>query len=237
MIKTLTSEKNVQKTKKLKGCGGKEKWRCYIAYNGKEALSLFRKFAKDNSIAFLDVVIPTEPKEDAFSVGKANSTMSYVPTIMIIQRGTDADKLMGLEGGTNGYMVKTLSTAEVMTQVEASLCRIPKQEGDCSGIVTVSNLFIDINNYIVIIDGKKVSLTKREAELLWLLASNPQKTFSREDLLDILWGVNCFIDARTVDTHIKRLRAKLNLYPHLGWDVKTEHRIGYRFEITEKPII
>ena len=223
-----------KKTKAIKSLAGKENWRCYLAYNGKEALSLFRKFAKVNSISNLDVVIPIEPEEDALSIYKAGSAMTQVPTIMIIQRDPNAEKLMGLECGTNGYIVKTLSTDEVIERIETNLCRLPKQDVDCSGIVTVGNLFIDINYYTVNIDDKNVHLTKRETELLWFLASNPQKTFSREELKDILWGVDSLIDARAIDAHIKRLRAKLSLYPHCGWYIKTEHRIGYRFELVEE---
>jgi DNA-binding response OmpR family regulator len=127
-------------------------------------------------------------------------------------------------------MVKPFSPAEVMARIRAILRRIPKEEKQVRTIRT-ANLFIDIDNYLVTIDGQEVHLTKREKELLWLLASNPTKVFSRDNLLDSLWGYDYYGDSRTVDSHIKRLRAKLEEYPHPLWNIKTIWGVGYRFEL------
>ena len=119
-----------------------------------------------------------------------------------------------------------------ISRARAILRRIPQEEKE-DRTVEISNLFVDIDNYLVRIDGKEVALTKREKELLWLLASNPTKVFSRDNLLDSLWGYDYYDDSRTVDSHIKRLRAKLEAYPHPGWAIKTIWGVGYRFEVTE----
>ncbi|MBR4909273.1 MAG: response regulator transcription factor, partial [Acidaminococcaceae bacterium] len=182
---------------------------------------------KEISIVFLDVMMP---KKDGFTVCKAIRAMSQVPVIMITARSEDADKIMGLDIGADDYIVKPFSAAEVMARARAILRRIPHQEEAAARILTVANLVIDIDNYMVTIDGKEVPLTKREKELLWLLASNSKKVFSRDNLLDSLWGYDYFGDSRTVDSHIKRLRAKLDVFEHPGWAVKTIWGVGYRFE-------
>ena len=210
MNKVLIADDNAQITKVLKDYAGKEGWGSYIAYDGDEALRLFREFSK------------------------AIRAMSQVPVIMITARSEDADKIMGLDIGADDYIVKPFSAAEVMARSRAILRRIPQQEESKSRKLTVANLTIDIDNYMVTIDDNEVPLTKREKELLWLLASNSKKVFSRDNLLDSLWGYDYFGDSRTVDSHIKRLRAKLDAYEHPGWAVKTIWGVGYRFEIAEK---
>ena len=136
-------------------------------------------------------------------------------------------------GWISAPIVKPFSAAEVMARARAILRRIPQQEESKSRKLVIANLTIDIDNYMVTIDDKEVPLTKREKELLWLLASNSKKVFSRDNLLDSLWGYDYFGDSRTVDSHIKRLRAKLDAFEHPGWNVKTIWGVGYRFEITE----
>lgn len=180
-------------------------------------------------MVFLDVMMP---KKDGFEVCRAIRAKSMVPIIMITARGEDADKILGLDTGADDYIVKPFSPAEVMARARAILRRIPQEEKE-DRTVEISNLFVDIDNYLVRIDGKEVALTKREKELLWLLASNPTKVFSRDNLLDSLWGYDYYGDSRTVDSHIKRLRAKLEAFHHPGWAIKTIWGVGYRFEVTE----
>ena len=213
MNKVLIADDNTQITKVLKDYASKEGWGCYVAYNGEEALRLFREFSREITIVFLDVMMP---RKDGFAVCKAIRAMSQVPVIMITARS-----------------VKPFSAAEVMARARAILRRIPQQEESKSRKLVIANLTIDIDNYMVTIDDKEVPLTKREKELLWLLASNSKKVFSRDNLLDSLWGYDYFGDSRTVDSHIKRLRAKLDAFDHPGWNVKTIWGVGYRFEITE----
>ena len=221
MNKVLIADDNTQITKVLKDYASKEGWGCYVAYNGEEALRLFREFSREITIVFLDVMMP---RKDGFAVCKAIRAMSQVPVIMITARSEDADKIMGLDIGADDYIVKPFSAAEVMARARAILRRIPQQEESKSRKLVIANLTID---------DKEVPLTKREKELLWLLASNSKKVFSRDNLLDSLWGYDYFGDSRTVDSHIKRLRAKLDAFEHPGWNVKTIWGVGYRFEITE----
>ena len=233
MNKVLIADDNTQIAKVLKDYAGKEGWGSYIAYDGEEALRLFRDFEKEITIVFLDVMMP---KKDGFSVCKAIRAMSQVPVIMITARGEDADKIMGLDIGADDYIVKPFSTAEVMARARAILRRIPQQEDTGSRKLRIANLAVDLDNYMVTIDEKKVLLTKKEIELLWLLATNTKKVFTRDNLLDSLWGYDYFGDVRTVDSHIKRLRAKLDAFEHPAWAVKTIWGVGYRFEVTEMPV-
>ena len=228
MNRVLIADDNAQITKVLKEYASKEGWRSYIAYDGEEAIRLFREYANEISIVFLDVMMP---KKDGFTVCKAIRAMSQVPVIMITARGEDADKIMGLDIGADDYIVKPFSVAEVMARARAILRRIPKQEVEKSQKLSISNLVIDIDKYMVTINDIEVPVTKREIELLWLLASNSKKVFTRDNLLDSLWGYDYFGDSRTVDSHIKRLRAKLDAVDHPGWALKTIWGVGYRFEI------
>ena len=159
MNKVLIADDNAQITKVLKDYAGKEGWGSYIAYDGDEALRLFREFSREISIVFLDVMMP---KKDGFSVCKAIRATSQVPVIMITARSEDADKIMGLDIGADDYIVKPFSAAEVMARARAILRRIPKQEESKSRRLTIANLTIDIDNYMVTIDDNEVPLTKRE---------------------------------------------------------------------------
>ncbi|MBQ6430184.1 MAG: response regulator transcription factor, partial [Acidaminococcaceae bacterium] len=164
MNKVLIADDNTQITKVLKDYASKEGWGCYVAYNGEEALRLFREFSREITIVFLDVMMP---RKDGFAVCKAIRAMSQVPVIMITARSEDADKIMGLDIGADDYIVKPFSAAEVMARARAILRRIPQQEESKSRKLVIANLTIDIDNYMVTIDDKEVPLTKREKELLW----------------------------------------------------------------------
>jgi DNA-binding response OmpR family regulator len=152
-----------------------------------------------------------------------------VPIIMVTARGEDFEKIMGLDIGADDYIVKPFSAGEVMARVRATLRRM-KMEKQTKNNFTIDNLVIDLDEYNVAIDGQKMNLTKKEVELLWTLAKNKNKVFTRENLLDSIWGYDYFGDSRTVDSHIKRLRAKLEIVPHEKWDIKTIWGVGYRFE-------
>lgn len=229
MNKVLIADDNIQITKVLADYAKKESWGSHIAHDGEEALQLFREHEKEIAIVFLDVMMP---RKDGFSVCKAIRASSLVPVIMITARTEDADKILGLDIGADDYIVKPFSAAEVMARARAILRRIPQTE-ETSRKLSVANLCIDMDNYLVTIDGQEVALTKREKEILWLLSSNTKKVFSRDNLLDSLWGYDYFGDNRTVDSHIKRLRAKLDGFAHPGWFIKTIWGVGYRFEIKE----
>jgi DNA-binding response OmpR family regulator len=153
------------------------------------------------------------------------------PVIMITARGEDFEKIMGLDIGADDYIVKPFSPGEVMARIRAVLRRLVVSEPAPGGQRLIhGNLTIDLEEYQVTIDGTILSLTKKEIELLWTLASNRNKVFSRDNLLNSLWGYDYFGDSRTVDSHIKRLRAKLDEFPHPGWDIRTIWGVGYKFE-------
>lgn len=138
---------------------------------------------------------------------------------------------MGLDIGADDYIIKPFSAGEVMARVRAILRRMqPREEKTAHNIYRYNNLMIDLDKYAVTVNGSEVPLTKKEVELLWTLAKNSSKVFSRDNLLDSLWGYDYYGDSRTVDSHIKRMRAKLDKFEHPGWEIKTIWGVGYRFE-------
>ncbi|MDD3213279.1 MAG: response regulator transcription factor, partial [Eubacteriales bacterium] len=130
------------------------------------------------------------------------------------------------------YIVKPFSPGEVMARVRAVLRRMGQGQAEPEQRVTRGNLSIRLNDYEALIGGQPITLTKKEFEILWTLASHPGKVFSRDNLLESLWGYDYFGDTRTVDSHIKRLRAKLEALGPEGWEIKTIWGVGYKFEVT-----
>lgn len=228
MNKILIADDNKQITSILASYARKEGLEPVIALDGAEALDAFARYQDDIVMVLLDVMMP---EVDGFEVCRRLRKESMVPIIMITARGEDYDKIMGLDIGADDYVIKPFSANEVMARVRAVLRRIQVQEQQKQNVYEVSNLKIDLDKYVVEISGEEVALTKKEIELLWTLAKNSTKVFSRENLLDSIWGYDYFGDSRTVDSHIKRLRAKLDKYDHEGWDIKTIWGVGYRFEV------
>ncbi|MBQ7759943.1 MAG: response regulator transcription factor [Phascolarctobacterium sp.] len=228
MNKILIADDNKQITSILASYARKEGLEPVIALDGAEALDAFARYQDEIVMILLDVMMP---EVDGFEVCRRLRKESMVPIIMITARGEDYDKIMGLDIGADDYVIKPFSANEVMARVRAVLRRIQVQEQQKQNVYAVSNLQIDLDKYVVEISGEEVPLTKKEIELLWTLARNSTKVFSRENLLDSIWGYDYFGDSRTVDSHIKRLRAKLDKYPHDGWDIKTIWGVGYRFEV------
>ncbi|MBR2039190.1 MAG: response regulator transcription factor [Phascolarctobacterium sp.] len=228
MNKILIADDNKQITSILASYARKEGLEPVIALDGAEALDAFARYQDDIVMVLLDVMMP---EVDGFEVCRRLRKESMVPIIMITARGEDYDKIMGLDIGADDYVIKPFSANEVMARVRAVLRRIQVQEQQKQNVYEVSNLKIDLDKYVVEIGGVEVALTKKEIELLWTLAKNSTKVFSRENLLDSIWGYDYFGDSRTVDSHIKRLRAKLDKYDHEGWDIKTIWGVGYRFEV------
>lgn len=225
MPTVLIAEDNKQITSILEEYAKKEGFTTHIALDGPEALRLFDSFRPD--IILLDVMMP---KMDGFEVCREIRKTSNVPIIMITARGEDFEKIMGLDIGADDYIVKPFSPGEVMARVRAVLRRMARKDEEGKQFYAYDNLQIDLDSYLVTINGQNVSLTKKELELLWTLATNENKVFSRENLLNTLWGYDYFGDSRTVDSHIKRLRAKLDEFEHDGWEIKTIWGVGYKFE-------
>lgn len=228
MKKILIADDNKQITTILSGYAKKEGWEPIIALDGREALGLFFKHQDEISMVLLDVMMP---EVDGFEVCRQLRRSSMVPIIMITARGEDYDKIMGLDIGADDYVIKPFSASEVMARVRAVMRRINVQEQPKQNVLQYSNLYIDLDKYDVRIDESEVPLTKKEVELLWTLAKNSNKVFGRDNLLDSIWGYDYFGDSRTVDSHIKRLRAKLDKYEHEAWEIKTIWGVGYRFEV------
>lgn len=227
MNKILIADDNKQITSILAGYARKEGLEPVIALDGKEALDAFAKYGDEIVMILLDVMMP---EVDGFEVCRRLRRESMVPIIMVTARGEDYDKIMGLDIGADDYILKPFSANEVMARVRAVLRRIQVQEQQKQNVYQTGSLFIDLDRYMVKINDEEVPLTKKEIELLWTLAKNKTKVFSRENLLDSIWGYDYYGDSRTVDSHIKRLRAKLDKYEHIGWEIKTIWGVGYRFE-------
>ncbi len=210
----------------LKNYAIKEGYAPIVAFDGESAINMFNKFLP--SLILLDVMMP---KKNGFEVCKEIRNTSNVPIIMITAKSEDFDKIMGLDIGADDYIVKPFSPAEVMARVRAILRRIDVTEDDMKNLLKHNGLEVNISDYEVKVNGNLVSLTKKEIEILWLLASNPGKVFSRDNLLNSVWGYEYFGDSRTVDTHIKRLRSKVNISEDFDWDIKTIWGVGYKFEV------
>ena len=221
----LIADDNKQITSILQEYAKKDGYTVYVAFDGLETINLFKNFKPD--MILLDVMMP---KMDGFEVCREIRKTSNVPVIMITARGEDFEKIMGLDIGADDYIVKPFSPGEVMARVRAILRRIVRPDEQKSQELIFENLKINMDDYLVTIDNHSVSLTKKEIELLWILVTNKNKVFSRDNLLNSIWGYDYYGDNRTVDSHIKRLRAKLDEYPHTEWDIKTICGVGYKFE-------
>lgn len=227
MNKILIADDNQQITSILANYARKEGFEPLVALDGQQALELFEQHEKNIDVVLLDVMMP---KLDGFEVCRE---LRMVPIIMVTARGEDFERIMGLDIGADDYILKPFSAGEVMARVRAILRRVQPREAEQQNLYSVGNLVIDLDKYLVTIGGADVTLTKKEVELLWTLAKNSSKVFSRENLLDSIWGYDYFGDSRTVDSHIKRLRAKVDKFEHEEWEIKTIWGVGYRFEEKE----
>jgi DNA-binding response OmpR family regulator len=229
MASVLIADDNRQIVSILEEYAKKEGYTPYAAFDGQQALDLFYKLQPD--VVLLDVMMP---KIDGFEVCREIRKSSNTPVIMITARSEDFERIMGLDIGADDYIVKPFSPGEVMARIRAVLRRISREEIKKAQTAAFDNLNINMDEYAVSIESRHVELTKKETEILWTLAVNKNKVFSRENLLNSLWGYEYFGDTRTVDSHIKRLRAKLDEYPHENWDIKTIWGVGYKFEVKDE---
>lgn len=196
------------------------------AADGDEALEKFYKHQPD--VILLDVSMP---KQDGFSVCRTIRENSQVPIIMVTARGEDFERIMGLDIGADDYIVKPFSPGEVMARVRAIMRRLDKDAEQTAKVIHRGNLRVFPETYGVTIDGQAIKLTKKEFEIIWLLTEHPERVYTREQLLDQVWGMDYFGDTRTVDSHVKRLRAKLSEVPHPEWSLSTVWGVGYRFRM------
>ena len=193
------------------------------AYDGPAAINAL---TPDISLCVLDIMMP---KLSGIEVCKEIRKNSSVPVIMLTAKGEEIDRVIGLELGADDYIVKPFSSREVVARIKAVLRRSTEQEVSNERMVNIGGLTIDLSRYSITLLGKTIVCTPKEIEILHLLASNPGQVFSREQLLTRIWGYEFAGETRTVDTHIKRIRAKLE-DPAFKWGIKTLYGVGYKFE-------
>lgn len=208
----------------------KEGYEPVVAADGLETERLYEQY---NPVAILlDVMMPLK---DGYEVCRSIRRESSVPIILITARGEDYDKIMGLDIGADDYVVKPFSPSEVMARLRAVLRRMKRNDESqtSENILHLKNLTINLEEYNFQVDNQRIPLTKKEIETMWTLASHPNKVFTRDNLLDSLWGYDYYGDSRTVDSHIKRLRSKLDTVNHPGWAIKTIWGVGYKLEVKD----
>lgn len=224
----LIADDNEDITSVLEAYARKEGFDVVIAKDGLETLSQFRKY--NPAAILLDVMMP---HLDGYEVCRKIREKSNVPILLVTARGEDEERIMGLDLGADDYIVKPFSPSEVMARLRAVLRRInvAAETDDADDMLTISNLQLSITEYTLYISGKKIPLTKKEIETMYTLAKHPGRVFTRDNLLDCLWGEDFYGDSRTIDSHIKRLRAKIDKVEHPDWRIKTVWGVGYKFEI------
>ena len=204
----------------------KEGFTAELANDGESALRKFDSFSPD--LILLDIMLPGL---DGWQVCREIRKKSACPIIMLTAKGEVFDKVLGLELGADDYVVKPFETKEVVARINAVLRRSGKAGGrqDDSKEVSYDNLVINLTNYELKVKGVQVDTPPKEMELIYHLASNPNRVFTRNQLLDEVWGFDYYGDSRTVDVHIKRLREKLEGVSD-KWTLKTVWGVGYKFE-------
>lgn len=203
----------------------KEGFDTMVAADGGKGVELFRSFRPD--LVLLDIMLPVM---DGWSVLKKIREGDKTPVIMLTAKGELNDKVQGLEGGADDYIVKPFEMKEVLARIHAVLRRYGAEEGGEEKRLSFDKLVINLDSYELLVDGKRVDTPPKELELLYHLAASPNRVFTRNQLLDEVWGFDYFGDSRTVDVHIKRLREKLEGVSD-QWSLKTVWGVGYKFEV------
>ena len=204
----------------------KEGYAVAIAFDGGQGLSKFRAIGPD--LVLLDVMMPVM---DGWAVCKAIRAESSTPIIMLTAKGETDDKVAGLRSGADDYITKPFEMKEVLARIEAVLRRSAGLSAEKkTRRLVYDKLIIDMDAFELTVDGKKVDAPPKEMELLFYLASSPNRVYTRNQLLDEVWGFDYFGDSRTVDVHVKRLREKLEGISE-SWSLKTVWGVGYKFEV------
>ena len=203
----------------------KEGYETETAERGDDALNLFKK--NPPQIVLLDLMLPGM---DGWQVCREIRKISTIPIIMLTAKDETFDKVLGLELGADDYMTKPFDPKELIARIKAVMRRTqtavaPERE------LAFPNLVINMSTYLVTYNGKDIEMPPKEIELLYFLASHPNKVFTRDQLLEQVWGFDYFGDSRTVDVHIKRIREKLPGSEEYGWQIKTVWSVGYKFEV------
>ncbi|HIW57729.1 MAG TPA: response regulator transcription factor [Firmicutes bacterium] len=209
----------------------KEGYEAIIANDGQEAIDKFKEHSPN--LILLDIMLPVK---DGWQVCREIRALSNVPIIMLSAKGETFDKVLGLELGADDYIVKPFEPKEMVARIKAVMRRSENQgsggEDEDEDELVFDGLRINQSTYEVYIDDKKVEMPPKEFELLYFLAKNANKVFTRDQLLDKIWGYEFFGDSRTVDVHIKRIREKIE-GKERNWNLKTIWRVGYKFEVEQ----
>ena len=208
----------------------KEGYATCIANDGEEGLEKFNQLKPD--MVLLDVMMP---KMDGLEVCRRIRKLGNTPVMMLTAKGETFDKVLGLELGADDYMVKPFDTKEVVARIKAVLRRCTAattQTESTEGVIEFDNLRLDMNSYELRVKGKVVEAPPKELELLNCLASHPNRVYTRDQLLDEVWGFEYYGDSRTIDVHVKRLREKLAGASD-KWELKTVWGVGYKFEVRQ----
>ena len=204
----------------------KEGYQVHLAYDGGQGLNMYRTVKPD--LVLLDVMMPVM---DGWAVCRAIRADSQTPIIMLTAKSETSDKVQGLRAGADDYITKPFEMKEVLARIEAVLRRsapaIPEKK---PRRLVFDKLVIDMDAFELIVDGKKIDAPPKEMELLYYLASSPNRVYTRNQLLDEIWGFEYFGDSRTVDVHVKRVREKLEDVSD-KWRLKTVWSVGYKFEV------
>ena len=203
----------------------KEGFETQVARDGGKGVELFRSFQPD--LVLLDIMLPVM---DGWSVLKKIRESGKTPVIMLTAKGELEDRVTGLESGADDYIVKPFEMKEVLARIHAVLRRVGAEEEPAAKKLSYDKLVINLDSYELLIDGHRVDTPPKELELLYHLAASPNRVFTRNQLLDEVWGFDYFGDSRTVDVHIKRLREKLEGVSN-QWRLKTVWGVGYKFEV------
>ncbi len=203
----------------------KEQFETVVANDGETAVEYAIKYNPD--LILLDIMLP---KLDGWQVCRQVRKTMDTPIIMLTAKGETFDKILGLELGADDYVTKPFDTKEVIARVKAVLRRSNDSEKNDNKEVKYDKLKINRTNYVLEVNGKQIDTPPKELELIYHLASNPNRVYTRDQLLDEVWGFDYYGDSRTVDVHVKRLREKLeNISPE--WNLKTVWGVGYKFEV------
>ena len=202
----------------------KEGFETQVAPDGGKGVELYRSFHPE--LVLLDIMLPVM---DGWSVLKKIRETDKTPVILLTAKGETNDKVQGLEGGADDYIVKPFEMKEVLARIHAVLRRYGAENGESEKKLSFDKLVINLDSYELVVDGRRIDTPPKELELLYHLAASPNRVFTRNQLLDEVWGFAYFGDSRTVDVHIKRLREKLEGVSD-QWSLKTVWGVGYKFE-------
>ncbi|HIW53536.1 MAG TPA: response regulator transcription factor [Candidatus Ruthenibacterium merdigallinarum] len=205
----------------------KEGYDICIANDGEAAVAAFEKEKPD--LVVLDIMMPGI---DGWEVCRRVRAAGNTPVIMLTAKGETFDKVLGLELGADDYVVKPFEAKELVARIKAVLRRCAPAAQDTEGVISYENLSVDLSRYELKVRGKVVDAPPKELELLYYLASHPNRVFTRDQLLDEVWGFEYYGDSRTIDVHVKRLREKLD-GASSQWGLKTVWGVGYKFEVKE----